>query len=195
MVAGSVISAGNPPAFELLEDGTLNARRANISGNIYANSGQLNNVVINENCQIKGTLNVGQIKGNILSAKNYVRDAYLSFGFNPPLNFTNIMAVEGNGCWQTLCFAGTTGVECKNGNVSEVTLQFLFNNQFSFNINKLINNGKINNLCLPVHPFPAGSRVNILLIGERNKYSKMTQCIVSFNSLALLMNNSNGFLD
>ncbi|OCG68008.1 hypothetical protein A9G39_03525 [Gilliamella sp. Imp1-6] len=195
MVAGNVISAGNPPAFELLEDGTLNARRANISGNIYASSGQLNNVVINENCQIKGTLNVGQIKGNILSAKNYVRDAYLSFGFNPPLNSAHIMTVEGNGCWQTLCFVGTTGVECKNGNVSEVTLQFLFNNQFSFNINHLINNGKIDNLCLPVPPFPAGSRVDIQLIGERNKYSRMTQCIVSFNSLALLMNNSNGFLD
>lgn len=66
MIAGSVISAGTPPAFELWEDGTLNARRANISGNIYANSGQLNNVVINENCQIKGKLTAMQIAGDIV---------------------------------------------------------------------------------------------------------------------------------
>jgi predicted phage tail protein len=195
MVAGSVISAGNPPAFELLEDGTLNARRANISGNIYANSGQLNNVVINENCQIKGTLNVGQIKGNILSAKNYVRDVHLGFGIQPPQNSAHIMTVEGNGSWQTLCFAGTTRIECTNGNVSDVTLQFLFNNQFSFNINQFINNGKIDNLCVPVPPLLLGSRINIQLIGERRKHSFVTQCKVSFNSLALLMNNSNGFLD
>ena len=69
MVAGSVISAGTPPAFELLPDGTVNARKANISGNIYANSGQLNNVVINENCQIKGKLTAMQIVGDI--AKMY----------------------------------------------------------------------------------------------------------------------------
>ncbi|OCG58694.1 hypothetical protein A9G37_06280 [Gilliamella sp. GillExp13] len=195
MVAGSVISSGNPPVFELLEDGTLNARRANISGNIYANSGQLNNVVINENCEIKGTLNVGQIKGNILSAKNYVRDVHLGFGIQPPQNSAHIMTVEGNGSWQTLCFAGATLVECKNGNVSDVTLQFLFNNQFSFNINQFINNGKIDNLCVPVPPLPIGSRINIQLIGERRKHSFVSQCKVSFNSLALLMNNSNGFLD
>ena len=66
MVSGSVISAGNPPTFELLEDGTLNARRANVSGNIYANSGQLNNVVINEDCQIKGKLTAMQIVGDIV---------------------------------------------------------------------------------------------------------------------------------
>ncbi|MCX8675694.1 hypothetical protein J3U16_10385, partial [Gilliamella sp. B3023] len=70
MIAGSVISAGTPPAFELWEDGTLNARRANISGNIYANSGQLNNVVINENCQIQGKLTAMQIVGDIV--KMYV---------------------------------------------------------------------------------------------------------------------------
>lgn len=195
MVAGSVISSGNPPVFKLLEDGTLNARRANISGNIYANSGQLNNVVINENCEIKGTLNVGQIKGNTLSAKNYVRDVHLGFGIQPPQNSAHIMTVEGNGSWQTLCFAGATLVECKNGNVSDVTLQFLFNNQFSFNINQFINNGKIDNLCVPVPPLPIGSRINIQLIGERRKHSFVSQCKVSFNSLALLMNNSNGFLD
>ncbi|OCG04243.1 hypothetical protein A9G15_03855 [Gilliamella apis] len=177
------------------DTGTLKAVNADISGKLQATSGQLNNVVINENCQIKGTLNVAQVKGNILSAKNYVRDAYLSFGFNPPLNSAHIMTVEGNGRWQTLCFAGTTRIECKNGNVSEVTLQFLFNNQFSFNITQFINNGKIDNLCVPVPPLPIGSRINIQLIGERSKHSFVSQCKVYFNSLALLMNNSNGFLD
>ena len=66
MVAGSVISSGTPPAFELLPDGTVNARKANISGSIYANSGQLNNVIINENCQIKGKLTAMQIVGDIV---------------------------------------------------------------------------------------------------------------------------------
>ena len=66
MVAGGVISSGTPPSFELQPDGTLYARRANISGNIYANSGQLNNVVINENCQIKGKLTAMQIVGDLV---------------------------------------------------------------------------------------------------------------------------------
>ena len=66
VIAGNVISAGTPPAFELLADGTLNSRRANISGNIYANAGQLNNVVINENCQIKGKLTAMQIVGDLV---------------------------------------------------------------------------------------------------------------------------------
>ncbi|MWN91249.1 DUF1983 domain-containing protein [Gilliamella sp. Pra-s65] len=177
------------------ETGALKAVNADISGKLRATSGELNNVVINENCQIKGTLNVGQIKGNVLSAKNYVRDVYLGFNLQPPQNSAHIMTVEGNGCWQTLCFVGPTGVECSNGNVSEVTLQFLFNNQLSFNINQLINDGKIDNLYLPIPPFPLGSRVDIQLIGERHKHSFVNQCKVSFNSLALLTNNSNGFLD
>lgn len=195
MVAGNVISSGNPPAFELLEDGTLNARRANISGRIYANSGELNNVVINENCHVKGILNVGQIKGNIISAKSYVRNVYLGFDIQPPQNSSHIMTVEGNGCWQTLCFTGTTRLKSKGGRASDVTLQFLFNNQFSFNIDQLINNEEIENLCLPIPPFPIGSRVNIQLIAERRKHSYISYCEVSFKSLALLMNNSNGFLD
>ncbi|OCG39063.1 hypothetical protein A9G29_09805 [Gilliamella sp. Fer2-1] len=195
MVAGSVISAGNPPAFELLDDGTLNARRANISGNIYANSGQLNNVVINENCQIKGALNVGQIKGNVLSAKNYVFDVDMSFNIKPPNNLKHIMSIEGNGCWQTLCFVGTTFVTCDKGKSSEITLRFLFNNQFSFVVDQLNNDGKIENLCVSVPPMPLGSKIDIKLQGERSKYSQIAQCKISFNSLTLLMNNSNGFLD
>lgn len=65
MVAGSLISSGYPPAFELHPDGTLYARRANISGSVNANSGTLNNVTINENCQILGKLTAMQIVGDI----------------------------------------------------------------------------------------------------------------------------------
>ena len=65
MVAGSVVSSGTPPAFELQQDGTLYARRANISGSVYASSGRLNNVIIDENCQINGKLTAMQIVGDI----------------------------------------------------------------------------------------------------------------------------------
>ena len=65
MVAGSVVSSGNPPAFELHPDGTLYARQANISGTVHASSGRLNNVIIDKNCQINGTLTAMQIIGDI----------------------------------------------------------------------------------------------------------------------------------
>ena len=39
---------------------------AGISGNVNANSGTLNNVTINENCQIKGKLSANQIEGDIV---------------------------------------------------------------------------------------------------------------------------------
>ncbi|EPV6761560.1 phage tail tip protein, partial [Escherichia coli] len=38
----------------------------NISGSVNANSGTLNNVTINENCQIKGKLSANQIEGDIV---------------------------------------------------------------------------------------------------------------------------------
>lgn len=72
MIAGSMISSGMPPSFELLEDGTLNARKVNvsgkISGDIIAESGQMRNVIINENCEIKGKLTANQIIGDIIKA-------------------------------------------------------------------------------------------------------------------------------
>lgn len=83
MVAGSVISAGTPPAFELLPDGTVNARKANISGNIYANSGQLNNVVINENCQIKGKLTAMQIVGDIAKMYTCLKNSSVTIAPEP----------------------------------------------------------------------------------------------------------------
>ncbi len=59
-------SGGNPPAFSLTPDGKLTAKNADISGNVNANSGTLNNVTINENCQIKGKLSANQIEGDIV---------------------------------------------------------------------------------------------------------------------------------
>lgn len=69
MVAGSVSSADSPPSFELLQDGSLNAKKASISGEINAISGYLNNVTIGEDCKILGTLEANKITGNIISAK------------------------------------------------------------------------------------------------------------------------------
>ncbi|EMA7762422.1 host specificity protein J, partial [Escherichia coli] len=56
LFAVSITSSGNPPAFSLTPDGRLTAKNADISGSVNANSGTLNNVTINENCQIKGKL-------------------------------------------------------------------------------------------------------------------------------------------
>ncbi|EMB5238024.1 host specificity protein J, partial [Escherichia coli] len=57
---------GNPPSFSLTPDGKLTAKNADISGSVNANSGTLNNVTINENCQIKGKLSANQIEGDIV---------------------------------------------------------------------------------------------------------------------------------
>ncbi|EMZ1778202.1 host specificity protein J, partial [Escherichia coli] len=53
LFAVSITSSGNPPTFSLTPDGRLTAKNADISGSVNANSGTLNNVTINENCQIK----------------------------------------------------------------------------------------------------------------------------------------------
>ncbi|EHW3110146.1 host specificity protein J, partial [Escherichia coli] len=49
LTAPTITSGGNPPAFSLTPDGRLTAKNADISGNVNANSGTLNNVTINEN--------------------------------------------------------------------------------------------------------------------------------------------------
>ncbi|HIA9453027.1 TPA: phage tail tip protein J-related protein, partial [Escherichia coli] len=54
LTAPTITSGGNPPAFSLTPDGRLTAKNADISGNVNANSGTLNNVTINENCVIRG---------------------------------------------------------------------------------------------------------------------------------------------
>jgi predicted phage tail protein len=197
MVAGSVISAGNPPAFELLEDGTLNARRANISGNIYANSGELNNVVINENCRIKGELNVGQIRGNILSAKYFKKGIRLEEK-NPNVKL-HVMSVEGNNRWQELFFvhdiavypkySGGSGAASFRGNV-----RFLFNGQYPFSINGYCHDNKLKNFILPIPPFPEGEKINIELTVNKPASGKFYYDI-QFDSLIFLVNNSSGFLD
>ncbi|MEW3229584.1 phage tail tip fiber protein, partial [Escherichia coli] len=52
----TITSGGNPPVFSLTPDGRLTAKNADISGNVNANSGTLNNVTINENCRVLGKL-------------------------------------------------------------------------------------------------------------------------------------------
>ena len=68
LTAPSITSGGNPPTFTLTPDGRLTARNADISGHISANSGALNNVTIEENCTIKGTLRAERILGDIVKA-------------------------------------------------------------------------------------------------------------------------------
>lgn len=68
LTAPTITSGGNPPTFMLTPDGKLTARNADISGHISANSGALNNVTIEENCTIKGTLRAERILGDIVKA-------------------------------------------------------------------------------------------------------------------------------
>lgn len=68
LTAPSITSGGNPPTFMLTPDGKLTARNADISGHISANSGALNNVTIEENCTIKGTMRAEKIVGDIVKA-------------------------------------------------------------------------------------------------------------------------------
>ena len=66
LTAPTITSGGNPPTFSLTPDGRLSARNADISGNVNANSGTLNNVTINQNCRIMGKLSANQIEGDIV---------------------------------------------------------------------------------------------------------------------------------
>ncbi|MCQ1632877.1 host specificity protein J [Escherichia coli] len=77
LTAPTITSGGNPPAFSLTPDGKLTARSADISGNVNANTGTLNNVTINENCQIKGKLSANQIEGDLVKTvgKAFPRDS------------------------------------------------------------------------------------------------------------------------
>ena len=82
LTAPTITSGGNPPAFSLTPDGRLTARNADISGNVNANSGTLNNVTINENCQIKGKLSANQIEGDIVKtvSKSFPRTSSYASG-------------------------------------------------------------------------------------------------------------------
>lgn len=68
LTAPTITSGGNPPVFSLTPDGRLTAKNADISGNVNANSGTLNNVTINENCTIKGMLEATQVRGDFVKA-------------------------------------------------------------------------------------------------------------------------------
>ena len=66
LTAPTITCGGNPPTFSLTPDGRLSAKNADISGNVNANSGTLNNVTINQNCRILGKLSANQIEGDIV---------------------------------------------------------------------------------------------------------------------------------
>ncbi|HCW2750343.1 TPA: host specificity protein J, partial [Escherichia coli] len=68
LTAPTITSGGYPPAFSLTPDGRLTARNADISGNVNANAGTLNNVTVNENCTIKGMLEANQVRGDFVKA-------------------------------------------------------------------------------------------------------------------------------
>ncbi|HHI0260378.1 phage tail tip fiber protein, partial [Klebsiella pneumoniae] len=74
------------------KNGTANFGNATIRGTIFANSGVLNNVTINENCNILGTLSAARIVGDIcrpqstgIKGINNIFDPSL----DSPLYFTN----------------------------------------------------------------------------------------------------------
>ncbi|EJI4859029.1 DUF1983 domain-containing protein [Salmonella enterica] len=90
LTAPAITSGGNPPAFSLTPDGRLAARNADISGNINANSGTLNNVHILGSCQVDAVLSANQILGDI--AKTYVL-AGNSVYIPPQLMAMNLIAM------------------------------------------------------------------------------------------------------
>ncbi|EPB4040445.1 host specificity protein J, partial [Escherichia coli] len=82
LTAPTITSGGSPPVFSLTSDGKLTAKNADISGSVNANSGTLNNVTINENCQIKGKLSANQIEGDIVKtvSKSFPRTSTYASG-------------------------------------------------------------------------------------------------------------------
>ncbi|WP_304589446.1 host specificity protein J, partial [uncultured Escherichia sp.] len=77
LTAPTITSGGHPPAFSLTPDGRLTAKNADISGNVNANAGTLNNVTINENCRVLGKLSANQIEGDLVKTvgKAFPRDS------------------------------------------------------------------------------------------------------------------------
>ncbi|EAQ6132328.1 DUF1983 domain-containing protein, partial [Salmonella enterica] len=90
LTAPTITSGGNPPAFMLTPAGKLTCRDADVSGNINANSGTLNNVHILGNCQVDAVLSANQIQGDI--AKTYVL-AGNSVYIPPQLMAMNLIAL------------------------------------------------------------------------------------------------------
>ncbi|HEJ0932884.1 TPA: host specificity protein J [Escherichia coli] len=77
LTAPTITSGGSPPVFSLTSDGKLTAKNADISGNVNANAGTLNNVTINENCRVLGKLSANQIEGDLVKTvgKAFPRDS------------------------------------------------------------------------------------------------------------------------
>ncbi|EFY5890731.1 host specificity protein J [Shigella boydii] len=77
LTAPTITSGGNPPAFSLTPGGRLTAKNADISGNVNANSGTLNNVTINKNYRVLGKLSANQIEGDLVKTvgKPFPRDS------------------------------------------------------------------------------------------------------------------------
>ncbi|QIQ21027.1 host specificity protein J [Zophobihabitans entericus] len=70
--AGTVVSSGTPPLFQLLPDGTLVAKKAEISGIINAESGVLNDVTVNgtiyaQDGYFNGTVYANKIQGDVVT--------------------------------------------------------------------------------------------------------------------------------
>ncbi|MEG1651914.1 MAG: DUF1983 domain-containing protein [Hafnia sp.] len=74
--AGTIKSSDNGQSFQLLPDGALTARKANITGaitatsgsftgTVNANAGTMNNITIAENCNVLGTVYANRIVGDV----------------------------------------------------------------------------------------------------------------------------------
>lgn len=204
---GNIIQSDNyqygVSGWQLLKnEGKLTAVNADITGKLKATSGELNNVVINENCDIRGRLHANQIVGNVLSARALTEN--IRFTFNPGHKSKRLMSVEANGNWQTLCFAGEVSLQCFLIGIGETIpltpsdIVFFFNDQFPLSVKQFIRHKNkdycFRNLCIQIPPFASGERVDITIFGS---HSGASQSIFSlkFDVLAILMNNSNGFLD
>ncbi|WLT05529.1 TipJ family phage tail tip protein [Gilliamella apis] len=187
------------------DNGRLKAVNADISGKLRATSGEMDNVVINENCQIKGTLNVNQIKGNVLSTKLFKKK--ITIVETNPNQKVHVMNIEASGEWQTLCFIetikirrGQRNIIIPGNNVSNTlehirgNMRFLFNDLYPYEVNKFyISNTGFHNLILPIPPFSAGERVEISLTINKPASGTIIYDLF-FDSLVFLMKNSNGFL-
>ncbi|MDU7293219.1 MAG: DUF1983 domain-containing protein, partial [Escherichia coli] len=77
LLAADRIAMINPANGNTTPDGRLTAKNADISGNVNANSGTLNNVTINENCRVLGKLSANQIEGDLVKTvgKAFPRDS------------------------------------------------------------------------------------------------------------------------
>ena len=106
--AATIRSNAFPPAFELLPDGTLNARKANITGAVNATSGLFQNVVIDESCTVKR-----------LSAESIVGDIVRSYAMGIGTNIhVPAMPFNRNVTWQIIVASGTyssSGTAILNG--------------------------------------------------------------------------------